>query len=359
MAAGYVGSLADLMQEGMLSIFILSLPIWFTVSGIKLLLKKTDWGTLSYDGLFILVAFTLLAINGSAIVSGVYQIALELMGSTASLAFLGESQIQNYASNYHNPQIVDLMYTVESAIGNVFDLAVQMMTIPAFLGGDFYGKEMKVEIPNLAGITMGVFLIIPYFIVLVVFFAKVVMAVFRVMMLALFSPLAMYCFAFGWGRGMGVKAVKTAFAAIMILLACTAAMSMLVYGAAQVETARIAAENFTEFEKVWRDYLLLIALGWLGTAFMAEANGLANSLADSALSNAGAAIITAGAGATAMGGISFMKNTGLRPKAAAQEFAGQYSGLTSNISKAAGTMMNPKAALVSVAAKLAKLKSQT
>lgn len=52
--------------------------------------------------------------------------------------------------------------------------------------------------------------------------------------------------------------------------------------------------------------LVAIALGWLGTAFMAEATGMANSIAGSQLTNTAAGVITAGATAT---GLTLLRST--------------------------------------------------
>ena len=356
LAAGYVGSLADILQTGMVAIFVSTAPVWLVVSLILMLLRRKKWEDLAFDSLFIFIAFFLFLFNGNDIVIGIYAMSLEVMGSTANLTFLGEggSGVGRYAEGtYANQEIVNLVYTVEKSVRNVFDVALAMITgtvKKTVLGSSF-------EIPDVAGWFLGIALIVPYFLVLTVFFSKVIIAVFRVMMISLFSPIIMYCFAFGWGRGMGGKAVKTLFASIMILLSCTAAMSMLVYGASQLETSSIAGENVVD---VWENYLLLVALGWMGSAFMVEANGIANSLTDSVLSNAGTAVITAGAAGTAakaaelgMRGLTAKNSAGNNMIMSGMKTAG---GAAFTAAKA---VANPKAALVSMADKLTKLRSQS
>ena len=117
---------------------------------------------------------------------------------------------------------------------------------------------------------------------------------FRVMLLAIFAPLIMFCLAFNWGRGMGATATKTLFASLLIIFACTASMSMLIYGAQVIASEFNFQDNELNLELIWPQVFILGMLGWVGIAFMLDAVGIANSLAGSVLSNLGAGMITGG-----------------------------------------------------------------
>lgn len=145
-------------------------------------------------------------------------------------------------------------------------------------------------------------LILPYFLLLVVFFAQVVVSIFRVMMLAACRPILMMCFGFGWGRGMAFTALRTLFAAFMVLFGCTVAVALILYGVKTLNigdpamgTSIIETMSFSNPK-----LLIALALGWLGTAFLAEATSIANSVTHSQLTNQAAAVITAGATATGL-----------------------------------------------------------
>jgi type IV secretion system protein TrbL len=151
-------------------------------------------------------------------------------------------------------------------------------------------------------IVYAILLILPYFLLLIVYFAQVVVSIFRVMMLAALSPILMLGFAFGWGRGMAFTALRTLFAAFMVLYGATVALAVCLYGVAALNVADPAMTGDVSEILAFDNPTLIVAiiLGWLGTAFMAEATGMANSIAGSQLTNTAAAIITAGATATGM-----------------------------------------------------------
>ena len=89
----------------------------------------------------------------------------------------------------------------------------------------------------------------------------------------------------------------------MVLYGATIALAVCLYGVASMD---IAAEPFNEREiELFLDWSnprlwVTIMLGWLGTAFMAEATSIANSISSANLTNQAAAIITAGTTATGL-----------------------------------------------------------
>lgn len=157
-------------------------------------------------------------------------------------------------------------------------------------------------------IIYAILLALPYFLLLIVYFAQVVISIFRVMMVAALSPILMLGFGFEWGRGMTFTAMRSLFASFMVLYGCTVALAVCLYGVAAMNVADPALTGSVGEILAFDNPTLLvaIALGWLGTAFMAEATGMANSIAGSQLTNTAAGVITAGATAT---GLTLLRST--------------------------------------------------
>ena len=157
--------------------------------------------------------------------------------------------------------------------------------------------------PNVGAFVTAVLILLPYALLLIVYFAQVVVTIFRVMAICALSPIIMLMVGFNFSRGMFVTALRTLFASFMVLYGATIALAVCLYGVASMD---IAAEPFNEREielflnwsnpRLW----VTIMLGWLGTAFMAEATSIANSISSANLTNQAAAIITAGTTATGL-----------------------------------------------------------
>jgi len=128
-----------------------------------------------------------------------------------------------------------------------------------------------------------------------------VIAIFRIMMLATLSPYLMLGFGFGWGRDMMKSGLRTLVSAFMVLFGATAALAVMLYGVKALNIGDVDPERIREIASIENPkFLLAVAMGWLGTAFMTEATGMANSISGSSLTNTGVGVITAGASATAL-----------------------------------------------------------
>jgi type IV secretion system protein TrbL len=157
----------------------------------------------------------------------------------------------------------------------------------------------SISLGNLMAGVYGVLLALPYIILIIVYFSQVVVSIFRVMMFSALSPILMLALGFGWGRGMAITGIRTVFAAFMVLFGSTLALALCLYGAASLDIQN--TENVREITSIDNPGLwVAIVLGWMGTAFMAEATGMANSIAGSQLTNQAAAVITAGMTATGL-----------------------------------------------------------
>jgi type IV secretion system protein TrbL len=160
---------------------------------------------------------------------------------------------------------------------------------------------------------------VPYFILWVAYFAQVVVTVFRVLMLAALSPYMMLGFAFGWGRKAAVSGIQTLISTFIVLFASTAVVALLLYTLKSLNLDEgMDDKGIRELADITNSkFMLAVALGWMSSAFLAEANGLANSIAQTRLENTAAGIMVAGASGTAT---ALGKNPAL--KGLAQDTAG-------------------------------------
>jgi type IV secretion system protein TrbL len=275
--------------------------LWIIIEGIKLVIAKTDLKKFSHDLLFIIIAAGLMSGQGPGLVDAVYSASLTTMSGAASAiltvgtigtktAVATDMSSSGVASGIGGLDgMTGLVSVAEHGVMQVFSMAVELIAEVSLT---------NVGIPAL----YGVLLALPYFLLLVVYFAQVVVSIFRVMMIAALSPILMLAFGFEWGRGMAFTALRTLFAAFMVLYGATVALAVCLYGVAALNVADPALTGDVSEIASFNNPTLLVAiiLGWLGTAFMAEATGMANSIAGSQLTNTAAAIITAGATATGM-----------------------------------------------------------
>lgn len=274
-------------------LFVAIAGLWIVIQGLRLMAVQTTLSDFGKEIIFVFMAWVLLVGQGPSLVNEIYQAALSMMGSAASVALkVGSSATANVAneagaSTQLGAGMTALVKAAETGIGAVFEVV------------DNIGRAatMTNPLPYLYATVLA----IPYFLVLVVFFAQVVISIFRIIMVSVLSPYLMLGFGFGWGRGMAVAGIKTLLSSFMVLFGSTAALAVMLYG---VNALNIGA---TSSEESMRDivgianpkFMLMLAMGWLGTAFIAEAVGIANSITGSVLSNTAVGVITAGAASTA------------------------------------------------------------
>ena len=299
-----LGELAHILQDGMVKIFLMAFPLWFVFAIFQTAIGESSIQKIIRDFIYAIIAFVLLKIYGADIIGGLYKLSLDIIGSTAQLTFIhGDPVVHPEAHRYSVSGIVNLVYTVEIAVKDVF-----------LLGWNLISKASGFTDTLVISVMVFVGMFIPYFGVLAVFFSKVLIAMFRVMMLAIFAPLIMFCFAFNWGRSMAASAAKTLFSALLIIFACTASMALLIYGA-NVISSEFDFTKELDLTKIWPQIFILAMLGWAGIAFMLDAVGIANSLSGSVLSNIGSGMMTAGMGAMAATALHYGKSGVGKPAA--------------------------------------------
>lgn len=281
LAGGYIDALAGVLYTPLITLFISLVGLWAIVTGYKFWLAMVSPIHVLRDLFAIVIAFVLLNAQGSTLITGIYSVSLEVMTGAAVMAFSigpGSPGLDGASG------AVGLMKVTEEGVSGVFGAASEVIA----------SSSKWNPIPYL----FAILLVLPYFLVVVVFFSKVVVSVFRIMMLGIFAPFLIMFFAFGWGRGMAVAGMKTLLSSMFVLFAASVSVGLLLYGVdtlvGDLSKDAAAGKNLLS-----SGYLTVMILGWLGTALMTEGIGLANSITGSILSNDAAAIITAGTTGTA------------------------------------------------------------
>lgn len=324
LANQFTQDLSEVLLGPMWAIFLGIAGLWIVNHGVRMVIGRPDVAGLFHEFIFLVIAAGLLGGQGPELVNLIYEAALSTISGAASVVLSVGSgvSVQIGASIAEAPRGVSgisglegmssLVWIAHNGVFQVFRMAQTMLS--------------QATLTNPTPILMAVLTVLPYALLLIVYFAQVVVTIFRVMMFAALSPILMTALGFGWGKDIALNGVRTLFAAFMILFGATIALAICLYGVKELGIAE-NPESVRAISKVLRlDSPILwvaIALGWLGTAFMAEATGMANSIAGSKLSNQAAAVITAGA----MGSGLYLLN----------QSRGQWGGATANVAGAAGS----------------------
>tara|TARA_R110000772_G_scaffold268526_1_gene395934 strand:- start:39355 stop:40521 length:1167 start_codon:yes stop_codon:yes gene_type:complete len=307
LANQFTQDLSSVLLTPMWVIFLGISGLWIISHGLKFILGKPDIGGLAQEFVFLVIAAALLGGQGPDLINLIYKSALSTMSGAASVVLSAGGKFATHTGAVMLPSdtgpagianlegMSGLVYVAQKGVLRVFQMAQNMLS--------------EATLTNPSPIVMAIITIVPYALLLIVYFAQVVVTIFRVMMFAALSPILMMALGFGWGKDVALSGIRTLFAAFMVLFGTTIALAVCLYGvnslgiAADPETAKDVSKIMKlDNPTLW----VAIALGWLGTAFMAEATSMANSIAGSQLTNQAAAVITAGAVGT---GLYFLNQT--------------------------------------------------
>ena len=289
LANQFTQDLSQALIVPMWTLFLSLAGLWVVLQGLRLALIQTTIMDVGKEFMFVLISAVLLSGQGPELVNSIYTVSLNMMGRAASIALQvgGLDAVSPANSSTLSAGMQSLVQTAEEGVTGVFGLA-SMITKSATL-------------TNPLPILYGLILVVPYFLVLIVYFAQVVVSIFRIMMLATLSPYLMLGFAFGWGRDMMKSGLRTLLSSFMVLFGATAALAVMLYAVKSLNIGDATGESVRAMASIQdAKFLLAVAMGWLGTAFMTEATGMANSISGSSLSNTSTGIITAGASASAL-----------------------------------------------------------
>lgn len=340
LANRFTQDLSAVLVDPMQVLFFALVGLWVVIHGLKMILGQADIAAFGKEFIFVFIAWILLSGQGPGLVNSIYTASLSVMGSAASVALSVGEAGQSSVRPSGLAGMTALVEKAETGVMQVFGLAGQL--------------ARKTNLTNTLPIVYAIALIIPYFLLLVVYFSQVVVSIFRIMMLAVFSPYLMLGFGFGWGRGMAVSGLRTLISSFMVLFASTAALAVVMYGVTALDVGDPAMFDQDDISMNNTGLLLAMALGWMGTAFMTEATGLANSISGSALTNNATSVIAGGA----MGTAYFFAKKGIMavPGGPAAIALGKtVSGAAKAAGWGAGAAMHPGAAAEQVSARAAEL----
>jgi len=289
LSQNFVNNLDSTLRSPMLILFASLAGLWVVVSAVKLALQMTDKRRIIEDFVYITITGILLGSQSGGLISFVYSSALSIMGGASSSVFTiagGGLSSSGYTG------LTALAATAEQAMVTVFQAAQAIVRAGSLSKPHYY--------------LFALILVLPYFLLVVAYSTQVVVAIFRATMVGVFAPFLFMAFAFGWGRDMAKSGAKTLLASILVLFASTAAVALCVYGAAalQLNPAKLTGDEVTEFLKISNPkFLVILFLGWAGTALLTEGTSIANSISHTLLTNAAAGIMTAGISASTIFGL--------------------------------------------------------
>lgn len=286
LANRFTQDLSSALVVPMWDIFLVGIGLWMVIRGFLLAIGLSDIKRLGIEILHVIIAAFLLSCQGPELVNSLYTLTLTLMGGASSFIFSvasagthldGLSTLSPSAATGPDAMraMVGLARVTEEGIRKVLDAT------------DFIFST--VSMTRWMPILYGLLLVLPWLIIMVNFSSKIVVAIFRVIMVSALSPLLMLLFAFDFGRGMFWTGLRTLFAAFMVLFCATCAVALCLYGVSSLE---LTGENGINFSNP--SLVTAIALGWMGTALLMTGVEIANSIAGAALSNTAAGMLTAG-----------------------------------------------------------------
>lgn len=281
LAANFVHDLSQILLVPMFILFVTLVMLWVVVVAYKILMDPRKFADLFRQAFFIMLASLVLFDNYDLVVR-VYEAGMAALAGASELAF---RSVPGANLNNCEQGLARLMFAIEkNFIGTILQTTWRIIDSGSPL--------------NPINWIYAIIFVVPFILILFLFFAKTVVAVFRMLLLAVLAPFLLLTFAFDWGRPMAVAGLKTFISAIIVLFAASAAVSITMYGIAGIALGSDDIDDFARVTNV--DFLLAIILGWLGTALMTEGVAIANSITGSMLTNTAAGIITAGlAGSTA------------------------------------------------------------
>ena len=287
LANSFTQDLSDALIGPMWALFLAIVGVWVIIQGLRMAVNQTTIIDFTKELVFVLIASLLLSGQGPDLINAIYSASLKIMGSAATVALqVGDDNARNVVSyNTIGGGMTSLVRTAEDGVFKVFGMAEEIAA--------------RAKLTDPMPLLYSAVLVIPYFLVLIVYFSQVVISIFRVMMLATLSPYLMLAFGFGWGRNMAMAGLRTLLSSFMVLFGATAALAVMLYAVRGLDIGN-AQNPMGEISITNTKYLVAVAMGWLGTAFMTEATGMANSISNSSLTNTSAAVITAGAATSVM-----------------------------------------------------------
>lgn len=303
----FADKLAEAMQGPALAIFYSVLGLAVVLHGFKMMFGKQDFWKFATDMAWAVLSALILGTAGPTLVAQTYTATLALAGGASSMVL---TVVDANLDRGGYDGMVGLAYLSEKAFTNVFfftDAIARQATITNWMP-HFY----------------GLLLLIPFAAMSLLYFAQVVISIFRLVLLAAFAPVIAITLVFGWGRGLAAASARTLLSSVMVLTGVSIALALVMYTVLSLDIAS-PTEGGRLGDMPNAGYLLAVAMGWLGAGMMLSAVGIANSITGSALSNGGAILAASGIGLSGAA-LAAGAKTGLGGMASGAARAAGYAG---------------------------------
>ena len=282
----YIDTISGLLVDPVRVLFTALISLWIVYSSIKFIAGNHTPQKFFMECIFVLIAFGLLtSVEGAELVKSIYKTSLDVMAQLSIVAITAGDSAPSLKPG--ETPFIQMIRATEKGISGVLAAAFEF-----FQNGAFYDARTYIY-PAL--------IIVPYALVVVLLFAKIVVSIFRLMILALSAPFLIMAFGFPWGRDLAKKGIISTVSSVMVMFATAAAVGLLLFGVNEFYPVGAFDKKAFQGDPYGSDSQLLavIVLGWLGTGLMREGISLANTLTGSLLNDQASGTITGGVGASA------------------------------------------------------------
>lgn len=317
LSEGFSAGVGSNITAGMTALFIGLATLWVMYTIILIALGRKNPQEIAIEVICIIIAGVVLQNNMVSIVSQGFTAIMDLVGNGASMVFKAAVGPNNAASISGEGGMTGLVCSTEQSLKTVFGI-----------GMDIFNKANALDLHYYL---YAILLVLPYILIFVLYVSKTVVTIFRALFIATIFPYLIMAFGSGFLRAQFKAGFNTLIATFLVFMAATISVGLTIYGVNLLATM-ITIEK--EISILNEQYLVILILGWAGSALMTEGIGLANSITGSSLSNTAAGVMTAGV----MGTGAAVASKAMSPAKMAMGAAGGVAGVAA--STAAHTVAN-------------------
>jgi type IV secretion system protein TrbL len=279
--------------------------LMIVIIGVQIILHLKDVQQGVINIFWIVLAAGLLNLQGVTAVKENMETVLEIAGAGASMIMRTANTGEDATGNYNAViGMKELVCQAEKGVTNVMGL-----------GGTIAGEA---SISNFGTpILYAILLIIPFLLITYTYLTQVVVSVFRVTFITVMAPYLLMSVGFGFLRGQIQAYLTSTITTVLTLWSSTMAVALI------LNAVRAIGEDITDKIQTAPDtvsifnaeFVMILAIGWLGVPFITEATQLVSQWISSRMSNDAAAAIGATGGRLAnqarssASGIEDAKNT--------------------------------------------------
>jgi len=317
LSEGFSAGVGSNITAGMTALFIGLATLWVMYTIILIALGRKNPQEIAIEVICIIIAGVVLQNNMVSIVSQGFTAIMDLVGNGASMVFKAAVGPNNAASISGEGGMTGLVCSTEQSLKTVFGIAM-----------DIFNKANALDLHYYL---YAILLVLPYILIFVLYVSKTVVTIFRALFIATIFPYLIMAFGSGFLRAQFKAGFNTLIATFLVFMAATISVGLTIYGVNLLATMVTIQEEISILNE---QYLVILILGWAGSALMTEGIGLANSITGSSLSNTAAGVMTAGV----MGTGAAVASKAMSPAKMAMGAAGGVAGVAA--SAAAHTVAN-------------------